>query len=192
MAKLLRGWKVQRTSGAYSAWYFLAPGYRVTDTGWVNIMQWKEQYPCAGFCSDPSWYIVLAPSRPSDGTARSDWPVAQLVSWEQHRPRRPVRRPVPVGRWFQIRAELRQRHKLTVWIDGRRLDVGRQEDYPVGLMHGSRSLSWEFGVGNYSGTGGGAPSNAVNGPMYVDDVRYRPFPRRGASHAPASRAAGSP
>jgi hypothetical protein len=175
-AKLIRSWSADRVSGSYRAWYYVPSGYTLRGRAWVNIFQFKEPYSCDGYCSDPSWWMVLVGAKRGDGIRRGA-PVAEIERWESDGRRRRVerRRPFPTGRWVEVRADVRQGERIDYYIDGRRFDTALQEEYPVGPMHGSRSLEWAFGVGSYTGTSGDPARYAANGPLYVDAVSFRPF-----------------
>lgn len=179
-AKLLWSWKRGRgefatrpprdVSGVYSAWYYVPRNYKLRARGWVNIFQWKESYYEANgdgreWRSDPTWWITLERGR------RSSRMIAALNNWGGGIT---AVEPFPTGRWVQIRAVLRQRRSIEVFVDGRRLGTARQGTYPVSPQYGGRSLGWTFGVGNYSGRERRS-SEAVSGPLYVDDIRVRPL-----------------
>jgi hypothetical protein len=175
-AKLIRSWAVEEVSGSYRAWYYLPRDYTLRGRTWVNVLQFKEPYRCAGYCSDPSWWVVLVGAKRGDGIRRGA-PVAEVERWAANgRPRRAERRmPFPTGRWVELRADVRQGERIDFYIDGRRFDTALQDEYPVGPMHGSRSLEWAFGVGSYTGTSGDPLRYAANGPLYVDAVSFTPF-----------------
>jgi hypothetical protein len=175
-AKLIRSWPVDEVSGSYRAWYYLPRDYTLRGRTWVNVMQFKEPYRCADYCSDPSWWVVLVGGKRRDGV-RPGAPVAEVERWNSEgRPRRAERRmPFPTGRWVELRADVRQGERIDFYVDGRRFDTALQSEYPVGPMHGSRSLEWAFGVGSYTGTSGDPRRYAANGPLYVDAISFRPF-----------------
>jgi hypothetical protein len=176
-AKLIRSWPVSEVSGTYSAWYYLDPDYRLRPSGWVNIFQFKEPYRCDDYCSDPSWWMILDAPEDGDRVPYPGAPVATIDRWDEDGRAEldPPRRPFPTGRWVEVRAELHQGDRIEFFIDGEHFATARDEQYPVGPMHGDRSLEWAWGVGNYAGNGDGPEEDATSGPMYVDRVSFEPF-----------------
>ncbi len=166
-------------SGTYSAWYYLPANYRVPGSSWVNVFQFKEKYraPDGEERSDPLWWVQLgrlawarrqaAALRvaPPAGI-RPDRPVAFLNRWRNRwtAPRRFL--TLPLGRWFELKAVVRQRRSITFSLDGRVLDVAHASEYPVSPFHGRDSREWIWGVGNYS--------TGANGPLYVDAATISP------------------
>lgn len=179
-AKLIRSWPVSRVSGTYRAWYYLPEGFHLRGEAWVNVFQFKEPYRCDDYCSDPSWYVVLVGADEQDGLPLGT-PVAELERWESdgYAQREDRRVEFPTGRWVEVRADVYQGDRIEFWVDGEPFDLARHDEYPVGPMHGSRSLEWAFGVGNYAGTSGDPRAYAANGPIYVDAVSFHPFDDRG-------------
>jgi hypothetical protein len=162
-------------SGTYSAWYYIPETYRVPDHTYVNMFQFKEEYQTAsGKASDPLWWVQLGPVHWADGmsqgyggpaiTGRSDAPVAFLNYWNSSWGARRNFVPLPLGRWFKLKAVVHQGSRIDFSIDGQPLDTARASTYPVSPFHGADSLAWTFGIGNYS--------TGANGPMYADRVSY--------------------
>lgn len=163
-------------SGTYSAWYYLPQTYKVPTDTWVNIFQFKEKYrTAAGNTSDPSWWIQLkdmpwAQSQASVyGTpvpqgSRPDQPVAFVNRWDNDWKTKRNFVALPLGRWFEIKAVVRQGHSIDFFIDGKLLQTVSSTEYPVGPQKGSASMEWIWGMGNYS--------TGPNGPLYVDQAAY--------------------
>jgi hypothetical protein len=180
-AKLIHSWNVGQghfrtepprdVSGVYSAWYYVPDDYRIRGEGWVNVFQWKESYyefdddGDREWHSDPAWWITLERGRRGGLVALLNNWVGDVTAVE----------PFPRGRWVQVRAVLRQGRSIRFWIDGKRFGTASSHDYPVSPQYRDYSLSWNFGVGNYSGRGDGGARDAVSGPLYVDDIRVRPL-----------------
>jgi beta-glucanase (GH16 family) len=165
-------------SGVYSSWYYLPENYSVPGDSWVNIFQFKEQYRTpAGGHSDPLWWVQLGGAAWASSMSqaygegaiggRPDAPVAFIDYWYNNW--RETRKfvPVPLGRWFELKAVLRQNDRIDFFIDGKPLDTAKASTYPVSPFHGDQSMEWIFGVGNYS--------TAANGPLYADRVSYTGF-----------------
>ncbi len=174
-------WSTSNVSGTYQASYYVPDNYSVTDDAgdnkWVNIFQFKDQYwettPGGAETSDPTWWIELG--RASDygvSASRVDAPVAIVKHWQDwemhpekgYHPGTPVE--VPRGRWFEIRAEVRQGDRIDFYVDGKLLNTGFASDYPVGNFH-SGSFNWIFGVGHYS---------TNPGYLYSDESSYTRSP----------------
>lgn len=161
--------------GTYRAWYYLPPSYRVPLNTDVNVFQFKEDYADAGgtWHSDALWWLNLSTASWAKGMggaawigtppARGDAPVFLLQHAENRWTRQVRFMPAPLGRWFEIRADLRQGDRIDFFIDGRLYDTARASEYPVNPFR-SDSLGWTFGVGNYS--------TGANGPLYLDDASY--------------------
>jgi hypothetical protein len=153
-------------SGTYRAWYYFPLGYHIRPRTADMVFEFKDEYTDGtGWHQDPTWWIEIdAASEWGFGGMRRNAPVAVLYHLDPRPPVTPVL--VPRGRWFEIRARVRQGRRIDVWLAGRHIATGYQRQYPVGLRRGRHSLKWILGVGNYS--------QDADGPLYVDDVSYRP------------------
>jgi len=153
-------WRPTNVSGSYRAWYYLPTDYSVRPGKWVTPFQFKDQYwytqRGGSEHSDPTWYLAF--KNASDygvSASRPDAPVAIVQHWKDwERGYRDYiypgqRVPVPLGRWFEIRAEVYQGDRVEFYMDGKLVNVGRHSDYPVGNHH-SLSFNWIFGIGNYT------------------------------------------
>lgn len=159
-----RGHAPADVSGTYSAWYYYPRSYHVSPNVSNMPFQFKEEYTDAsGWHQDPMWWVEIDSAGQWGMGGRASRPVA-FLHYPQNRTYDPV--PVPLGRWFQIKAQIVEHRRIDVWMDGKHLDTGRQSQWPVGPSHGRHSLKWIFGVGNYSGE--------ANGPLYIDEAAYRP------------------
>ncbi len=144
-------------SGTYRAWFLLPPDYEA-DRSWVNLFQFKEQGRHDGsWRQDPSWWLNIAPASRWGGEGSR--PVVFVNHWANDWGYTPRTMPLPLGRWFEVRAELHEGDQIEWYVDGELLDVSRHETYPVGRFF-ERSEGWVFGVGHYYGIGH----------LYVDDV----------------------
>lgn len=159
-------------SGTYSAWYFLPETYSVPYGTSVNAFQLKDNYRTdGGKQSDPLWWVNFGNAeywseRGGPGGLRAEAPVAYVNSWGGEQWDDDVGfAEVPLGRWFEIRAELFHGERIDFHLDGRPLDTGDADVHPVNAFR-PRSINLLFGVGNYS--------NGANGPLYVDAVGYEP------------------
>ena len=147
-------------SGTYRAHYFLPPDYRAARR-WVNVFQWKEDHGARAEHQDPQWWLNLG--RASSFGGDTDAPVLFVNNWgNPYRRYRPRTVPAPLGRWFEIRAELQQRRRIDWYLDGRLFARSRNAAYPIGRR--PRTTGWIFGVGHYGGLGR----------LWVDDVSYVP------------------
>lgn len=159
-------------SGTYRVRLYVPRTYRVPGETWVNVLQFKEKYRRPeGAWSDPLWWIQFGNgafwhARGGPAVSHPDAPVAFMNRWQNPWSRKPKLMAVPLDRWFELRAELRQGERIDFYLDGRPLDTALASEYPVSPFHGSASIEWIFGVGNYS--------TAANGPLYADDASYTP------------------
>lgn len=159
----------------YSAWYLIPDRVRSTALArsrfWI-LFEFKSG-TADGARNDPFWYVDVIPRARHDPIARVDWgPQSGLPG--PHSGERGFRTygrvAVPVGRWFQIRARLKQSSgfdgALTVWLDGHRLARLRQvrTGWP-NCDYNPWCVSQEWAVTNYSD--GLAPDPAR---VYVDDA----------------------
>ncbi|MEX1140869.1 MAG: hypothetical protein WD399_06385 [Thermoleophilaceae bacterium] len=158
-------------SGTYGAWYYLPETYRVPHGTTVNAFQFKDNYRTQdGKQSDPLWWVNFGNAaywseRGGPRGLRDDAPVAYINSWTGGHWDDASFAEVPLGRWFELRAEITHGEQIAFHLDGRPLGTGYASQQPVGTFHRS-SINLIFGVGNYSG--------GANGPLYVDAVSYRP------------------
>lgn len=162
-------------SGSYRAWFFFPRGFRVPRGTWVNLFQFKEKYQAgAERVSDPLWWVQLGSegwTRPRARTARagrSEAPVAFLNFWGNRWRHRPRFVAVPLGRWVEIRADVRQGQRIDFSLGGTALGTARASQYPVSPFHGAASREWIFGMGEYS--------TGRNGPLFIDDAAVYPLP----------------
>lgn len=150
-------------AGSYVARYFLPPGYRKPKgQPWTNVFQFKESYldGKGRWHQDPQWWINMSSAstwrakgvRTPCG-ASSDAPVLHANHWNQEFSRyRPKLVAAPVGRWFEIRADLYPGNRIDWYLDGRLFDRSPATTYPVGLSK-PRPVGWVFGIGHYGGIG---------------------------------------
>lgn len=151
-------------SGTYRAWFYLPKGFRVPGGTAINMFQFKEQYDGH---SDPLWWVQLstaswATPRPatwrSAKPTRADAPVMFINHWANQWTRHEVYMAAPLGRWFEVRADVHQGKDIVFYVDGRRLDTASAREYPTSPFH-ANSQAWTFGVGEYG--------DALAGPLYV-------------------------
>jgi hypothetical protein len=114
---------------------------------------------------DPQWWLNMSRAslwgRPASGL-RPDHPVLHVNhSDNDYGSYRPRLLAAPVGRWFDVRAELYPGERIDWFIDGRHLDTSRHPEWPVGITE-PRATGWLFGVGHYGGIG----------TLYADDVSF--------------------
>ncbi len=144
-------------SGTYRAWFYLPTTYKA-DSSWMNIFQFKEQgYKNGSWHQDPSWWLNVA--KASKWGMGGDEPVIFANHWNNSWNYTPKAMKVPLGRWFEIRADLYEKDRIEWYVDGQLLDVSRNSKYPVGRFF-DKSDGWVFGVGHYQGYGR----------LYVDDA----------------------
>lgn len=159
-------------SGTYRVWYFFPDDYRVPHGTTVNVLQLKDNYRTAdgGKQSDPLWWVNLGnadywSTRGGPRGLRADAPVAYANNWSGNHWDRAEFLELPLGRWIELRAEVRHGESVDFYVDGRHLATGRHSDHPVNTFHQS-SINLVFGIGNYSG--------GANGPLYADSAAYEP------------------
>lgn len=163
-------------AGTYRASFFFPESYekRVEEPWslWTNIFQFKEAWTANGQNrQDPQWWINV--SRAGGWTYDPD----DAPGYRRQAPNRPVlhvNRPrdegeqdgyhpelrvVPLGRWFEIRADVFPGDRIEWSLDGVRFDTSFDSEHPVGLSKGdsasapSHSEGWVFGIGHYDGIG---------------------------------------
>lgn len=169
----------------YSAWFFLPRAYRSSGSAngrFWNVFQFKS-VTADGKRNDPLWFLNVETGPDGAMVPHLVWwdktlpgPHAGEVGSREFTPR--VRRPLPVGQWFHLRAFLRQSKdfdgRLTIWQDGVQIfDLdGIRTCYDSPAFNAWRcDNAWS--VNNYSD--GLMPSPAV---LYVDDAQIRATRRR--------------
>jgi len=156
-------------SGIYRAWHYYPIDYQATSE-WTNIFQFKEegiirdalcQQP--NWCQLPSWWISTAPAAHFGvGGNEPILFVSHLhLDYSNFHPKWLL---VPLGRWFEIRADLYEGIRIDWYVDGQLLDQSYNSEYPVGRFY-DESIGWVFGVGHYQGIG----------KLWVDDASFTPF-----------------
>lgn len=160
-------------SGTYRASLYYPPNYQADRSEWTNIFQFKEEGYVAGkWNQEPSWWINTAVSRAFNGS--SDVAVLFVNHWHQdYSGFHPKLLTVPLGRWFEIRADVYEGVRIDWYIDGLLFDQSVDAEYPVGRFY-DQSDGWIFGVGHYGGTG----------TLWVDDVSFAVFPTPTATPTP--------
>ena len=156
-------------SGTYRAWYYYPTDYQATSE-WTNIFQFKEegitgdalcQPPKS--CQLPSWWINTAPAA-TFGMGGNE-PILFVNHWNQdYSSFHPECLLVPLGRWFEIRADLYEGVRIDWYVDGQLFDRSYNSEYPVGRFYDESNV-WVFGVGHYLGIG----------KIWVDDASFTPF-----------------
>lgn len=160
-------------SGSYRVWYFLPTDYRVPHGTTVNVLQLKDNYRTADGDkqSDPLWWLNFGnaeywSTRGGPGGLRGDAPVAFANNWAGTYWDRVEIVKVPLGRWIEVRADVRHGERIDFYLDGQQIATGLSGEHPVNTFHPS-SINLIFGIGNYSG--------GANGPLYADSAAYVPF-----------------
>lgn len=163
-------------AGTYRASFFFPESYEkgVEEPWslWTNIFQFKEAWTENGLSRQaPQWWINVSRAGgwsydPEDAPGiRTEAPNRPVL--HVNRPRheaeqdgyRPRLRVVPLGRWFEIRAEVFPGERIEWYLDGERFDTSFDGEHPVGLSRGdsesspARSEGWLFGIGHYDGIG---------------------------------------
>jgi len=157
---------------AISVWLYFPLHYTVGGH-YFNVFQIKSRRSSGA--TDPIWYLDVVNAAPGRMRFRLVWWHRTL---EGPRPRQSgLRRftqnvaDVPVGRWFQIKAVLRQSNgfdgTLVIWQDGRPLFqmTGVRTSY-ANCEYNAWCTSNEWAVNNYSD--GLQPAPSV---LYVDDAQ---------------------
>lgn len=169
-AKLYKGFSLKQVSGSYRAWFYIPKDFAVPLGTASNVFQFKDHH---GGGSDPTWWLQLSTASwakrlggnwHGPQPSRDDAPVIWM-HWIDNDFSRTVQfKAAPLGRWFEMRADVVDGQSIDFSVDGDHLDTARNSVYPVGPLHDD-SDEWTFGVGNYS-TGDTNP----RGPLYIDDV----------------------
>jgi hypothetical protein len=157
-------------SGTYSAWYYLPRGFSMQPGKWINMFQFKEMYrkPDGASVSDPLWWIQLGTTTWAKTDPRALWrtgkptrgnaPVLFLNHWYNKWTHRAVFAAVPLGRWFEITADVHQGDRIDFSLNRHPFETVSAGEYPVSPFH-ARSEAWIFGVGDYG--------TDAAGPLYV-------------------------
>lgn len=152
-AKLYHGWgggspgdgprlEPGQESGTYRAWYYLPRDtptfpYKPHNVRWVNVMQWKS-VGGAGQQVNAEADLVPVNGRVWLCLGRG-WPQCDPPSHANAI-------PAPLGRWFELRADLFHQGRIDWYLDGRHVWTSPV----VGLQPGQ---GWIFGIGHYGGVG---------------------------------------
>ncbi len=146
-------------AGTYRASFYLPANYRKSPESWTNIFQFKEAfYDSSGkWHQDPQWWLNMSQAGKWGSAApaglRSDHPVLHANNWHtDYANYRPKLVALPLGRWFELKAELYPGDRIEWYLDGERFDTSYASKYPVGFSK-SRPTGWVFGVGHYDGIG---------------------------------------
>lgn len=169
--------------GTYSSWYYIPTDYQTPGTAtlgtWVNIFQFKTVHPDGA--SDPLWYVGMVPADFAAGYGPYGAQIAEIAQTNPHYPICYVLtagtattagtadnnslKPLPLGRWFEIRTHLTSPTTATVFLDGHHLvHTSGQLTPPAG------DPAMIFGIGHYSeGVGG---KDSIAGPIFADDASF--------------------
>jgi len=164
---------------AVSVWLYFPVHYRVVG-GYFNVFQFKSRSPSGAV--DPIWYLDVV--NPGPRRMRLDllwWHRRLEGPWPRHSGFRRFGQSVadvPVGRWFKIKATLRQSSRfggaLVIWQDQQRLFemTGVRTSY-ANCAFNAWCTSNEWSVNNYSD--GLRPAPSV---LYADDAAISSLPAR--------------
>jgi hypothetical protein len=145
--------------GTYRAWYYVPQDYKVVTSDWSNIFQFKltEENP---FKQNPQWWVNLV----GGPNGQPYLHVENLGNGTFSDPN--GRKPMPKGKWFEIRADLHEGNKIDWYLDGQYWETVTDGNGSIGRGAAtSTPRTWVFGVGHYGGVGR----------LYVDDVSFTPF-----------------
>lgn len=149
--------------GVYKAWYYLPADYQVTQSKWTNLFQFKEEgYNNGVWNQYPSWWINMSSAK-AWGKGGTE-PVLFVNHWENKWDYTPEMVKAPLGRWFEIKAELHENDRIDWFIDGNKLTTSYDSTWDVGRFY-DKSNGWIFGVGHYDGYG----------KVWVDDASFETF-----------------
>lgn len=149
-------------AGTYRASFFFPSHYRRELTSpynkWTNIFQFKQGYREAGvYKQDPQfWVNVSAAGQHPDAPAglEPDSPVLHVNNWwTDYRSYRPTLYAVPLGRWFEIRAELYPGDRIEWYADDQHLDTSHSTSIKKIGFSEPHAEGWIFGIGHYDGIG---------------------------------------
>jgi chitodextrinase len=167
-------WSCPNVSGTYRAWFYLPSNYAVLNSNAVVLFQFKDQYwinrATGEETSSPTWWLALkSPADAGVAAPRADYPVAVVEHWDYWNLDPGYAHPglrvlAPLGRWFEVRAEVYDKDHIEFYLDGQQLATGSNSHYPVGCSHPD-SFNWIFGIGQYSSS---------PGVLYADEASYTP------------------
>ena len=142
--------------GSYRAHFYFPPSY--ASSAWTNIFQFKldEVQP---FRQDPQWWVSVVPGRAVG--AEGNMPYLHVAHWNDPTYKDGsggggTAQPLPRGRWFEVRADVRERERIDWFIDGTHWQTSQHSEYKIGrdvARPGARVRAWVFGVGHYGGAG---------------------------------------
>jgi hypothetical protein len=209
---LTSGWNGMRplgdrdaVAGTYRAWFYLPADYKMyanypqPENAGVTMFQFKEFWPIA---ADDTYSMLqtalglrnalgvkMQYGKTVGGVDPRDQTTPLLCANWQFAERKPGDVGVmkaPLGRWFEVRADVHPGDRTDYFVDGRKLttitsadlaatapqDSGKYDRYPrdIGMrmpanQYGGASTSWVFGVGHYG----------VPGKLWVDQAGFTPF-----------------
>ncbi len=146
-------------AGTYRASFFLPANYSKSPERWTNIFQFKEAYYDASgqWHQDPQWWLNMSRAGSWGSAApsglRSDHPVLHANNWQtDYANYHPKLVAVPLGRWFELKAEVHPGDRIDWYLDGELFDRSSASKYPVGFSK-ARPTGWVFGIGHYDGIG---------------------------------------
>jgi Polysaccharide lyase len=169
-------WRESRVHrvASYSAWFHFPVAEWVS--GYWNIMQFKSR--SAGGANDPIWFLDVQTR--SDGSLRPtvvwwprrlEGPRRGQSGFRRFKPRTEVR--IPVGRWTNITARLRQSKDfdgvVQFWIDGQLIfDLREVRTSFPNCRYNRWCASNEWSVNNYARS-----LSPPNPTIYIDDAEIR-------------------
>lgn len=151
-------------SGTYKVWYYLPKDYQFTSREWTCLTQFKEEGIENGkWTQNPSWGISMS-SAQAWGDPGGTKPVMFASYYQNPWGYEPVKVDVPLGRWFEMRADLYENDRIEWYLDGKKFDTSYDSQHDVGRYY-DKSEGWIYGIGHYLGTG----------KLYADDASYETF-----------------
>ena len=151
-------------SGTYKVWYYLPSDYQFTSREWTALTQFKEEGIHNGeWTQDPSWGISMS-SAQAWGDPGGTKPVMFASYYQNPWGYEPVKVDVPLGRWFEMRADLYENNRIEWFLDGQKFDTSYDSQHDVGRYY-DQSQGWIYGIGHYLGYG----------KLYADDASYETF-----------------
>lgn len=193
--------------GTYRAWFYLPADYRMGAPGQsdanVNLFQFKEFWPVGSNDTSSSVQAVAGLSKqaraarwghPVPGVARDDDTTPLLtVNWSyaERRPAHTAAMRAPLGRWFEIRAEVHPGDRIDWFVDGHPFTTVTQADIAATAPPDANPKTrWSRGVGLSIPRGSGPAAGAgpsenfvfgvghygVPGRVWVDEAQFVPFP----------------
>lgn len=149
-------------AGTYRASFFFPSDYRRELTRpyneWTNIFQFKQGYREAGaYKQDPQFWIdVSAAGQHAHAPSGldTDTPVLHVNNWRtDYDNYRPSLYTVPLGRWFEIRADLYPGDRIEWYVDGEHFETSfSTSSKKIGFSE-PQAEGWVFGIGHYDGIG---------------------------------------